>query len=145
MTTRTILDVGKITSGQWLIVHQDSDTGEKKGTTFYEGIVVFGSRAAEYGIDYHDWETLVDVAMHEFHFGVEVDDPTHLYNTDEKTAREAHMERVRKSKETIQYADPDNHLDKLKQAHFAAYNEETQRKRKQNVASLRERRAREKR
>lgn len=74
-------------------------------------------RVAEYGIDPSDFDTLLDVVLHEPHMTHTHLDPTFLYNTDQDTARAAHLERVRRSKQGVVHHDPDGLLDHIRRAY----------------------------
>lgn len=74
-------------------------------------------RVAEYGIDPEEFGTLMDIALHERFMGLQYTDPTFLYNTDEKTAREAHLARVARIKTRVSHEDPDNLLDTIQKAY----------------------------
>lgn len=77
----------------------------------------FFHRSAEYGIDPSDFDTLLDIAIHEHHFELSHTDPTFLYNTDEKTAREAHLARVDAAKKRVTHEDPANLLNVIRNAY----------------------------
>jgi hypothetical protein len=79
-------------------------------------------RSAEYGIDPSDSHTLLDVVWYELilmehNLHVRVDDPTFVYNTDQKTAREAHLARIEHGKTLVKHHDPSNLLDAIHQHH----------------------------
>jgi hypothetical protein len=77
----------------------------------------FFHRSAEYGLDPSDFDTLLDVVIHEHHFELHHTDPTFLYNTDEKTAREAHLARVAAAKQRVTHQDPHGLLDTIRKAY----------------------------
>lgn len=75
-------------------------------------------RAAEYGIDPADVDTLLEVVLHEpYMMGHDHTSADHLYSTDQDTARRALMARVREVKKSRNIHDPDGHLDQIRQAH----------------------------
>lgn len=74
-------------------------------------------RAAEYGIDPHDLDTLLDVVLCEPHMNVRHTDPMFLYNTDEETARNAHLARVADVRTRVMHADPGSLLNRIGQAY----------------------------
>lgn len=78
---------------------------------------IFHWRIAEYGIDPEDIETLLDIALHEQYIQLHHSDPTFLHNTDQETARLHHLARVKKSKQSVTHADPNNLLDVIRNAH----------------------------
>lgn len=96
-------------------------------------------RSAEYGVDPSDADTLLDIVIHEHHFELSADDPTFLYNTDEKTAREAHLARVAEAKTRVSHVDPDNLLDTIRGKHdpadprFAKYRDKVRTVRARNL------------
>lgn len=76
-----------------------------------------GWRSAEYGIDPTDIDTLIHVVIHEHHmFDLTHTDPTFLWNTDQETARKAHLRRVGEVMAKVTHHDPDNHLDVIRKA-----------------------------
>lgn len=74
-------------------------------------------RIAEYGIDVNDFDTLLDIVIHEQYVDLQHTDPTFLYNTDQETARVAHLARTAESKKIRTHHDPDNLLDVIRKAH----------------------------
>lgn len=75
-------------------------------------------RAAEYGIDPSDSQTLLDVVLHEPHMtGHDHTSPDFLYNCDQDTARESLTARVAEVKTRVTIADPDGHLSAIHAAH----------------------------
>jgi len=78
----------------------------------------FGWRAAEYGIDPADIDTLLDVVLHEVHMtNHDHMSADFLYNTDQESARRALHSRVAEVKNRIQIHDPHGHLDQIRRAH----------------------------
>jgi len=74
-------------------------------------------RVAEYNLDPNDIDKLIEVAIYEFHMTDNVhSNPTHLWNTDEATARQAHLGRVEAAKSRVVHLDPNNQLDVIRRA-----------------------------
>lgn len=72
-------------------------------------------RAAEYGLDPADINTLIDVSIYEFHMPDNVhSNPTHLWRTDQASARVAHLARVESAKSRVIHLDPHNQLDVIR-------------------------------
>lgn len=75
-------------------------------------------RAAEYGIDPADSQTLLDIVLHEPHMtGHDHTSPDFLYNTDRATARKALHGRVAEVKTRVQIRDPHGRLAAIHAAH----------------------------
>lgn len=75
-------------------------------------------RAAEYGIDAEDVQTLLDVVLHEQHMvGHDHTSPDFLYNTDQESARSALLDRVEQVRDRIQITDPDGLLSAVTDEH----------------------------
>jgi hypothetical protein len=77
-------------------------------------------RAAEYGIDPSDFDTLLEVVLCEPQMSLQHTDPAFLYNTDEKAAREAHLKRVADVRARVAHLDPDGLLDRIRAEHDPA-------------------------
>lgn len=75
--------------------------------------VIFTLRAAEYGIDPTDTQTLVDWVLHEKFVQMEYTHPSFLYNTDETTARTYMKAQIVQAKQSDIFVDPDNYLDAI--------------------------------
>lgn len=122
METRTITGVENtlidhpngVTEPVWNIC-MDIDDGRK--WTYIIPHCTFHWRSVEYGIDPEDFETLLDIALHEHHVNLQHTDPTFLYNTDEGTARKAHLARIAEAKTRVAHLDPQNHLDVIRKAY----------------------------
>lgn len=87
--------------------------------------VALWGRAAEYGIDPADAETLLDVVLQEIvmtDYGQSPaqDDPSFVYNTDEASAWTAHQARIRAAKDTVAHVDPGGHLKTICEHHAAS-------------------------
>lgn len=75
-------------------------------------------RAAEYGIDPEDSQTLLDVVLHERHMhGHDHRSPDFLYNCGRDQARRAMHRRVADVKTRVRVVDPDGHLDQIHTSH----------------------------
>jgi len=98
----------------WMI-DMASDDGTARAAGFPHSTLAW--RAAEYGIDPSDFDTLLDVVLHEPHMQHTVHDPTFLYNTDQDTARAAHLERVKQVRRGVVHLDPDGHLNRIQEAY----------------------------
>lgn len=145
--TRTITDVRPIdkaddlggTEPAWVV-----DIAREDGVAWCYAFPhsAFEHRAAEYGINPYDADTLTDVILQEFvmmdyGLGVDHNDPTFVYNTDEGSARTAHLKRVSDSKSIVAHVDPEGKLLVIKRRHLASVNMDSISQKKKNVASLR--------
>jgi hypothetical protein len=146
MITKTILQVRSNLPGAsrflW-IVHHDRGDGVLWDYAFPHDTLTY--RSAEYGIDPNDADTLLDVVLHEFHMEpaqIGPDHPQFLYNTDERTARRAHLARVQELKNTVSYEDPQSLLDLIKRHHLSSFDSRRHTEHRSLVASLREQRMR---
>lgn len=99
----------------WLVEMTDESSGQTVAHAFPHAALTY--RAAEYGIDLADVDTLLDVVLHEPHVELHHADPTFVYNTDRDTARRAHLARVAAS--PVRVSDPAGHLATIRQAHLA--------------------------
>lgn len=94
-------------------------------------------RCAEYGIDPADTDTLIDVILHEPHIDIGPHDPHFVFNTDEETARNRHLEKVNTSKKSISYKDPENHLQRLRDFHLKNHDPADTAAKRKKVVSMR--------
>lgn len=117
MQRRTITAVRKESIGSefaWII---EMDVEGALPWVYANPVHTLGLRSAEYGIDPNDVDTLIDIMIHEHHFQVPDSHPTFLWNTDEKTAREAHLARVADAKTRVTHLDPNNLLGIIRESH----------------------------
>lgn len=131
------LSAGSSSLPTWVIDYLDLD-GKIRSYVFPHAALTY--RAAEYGIDLDDAETLLDIVLHEHYMDPGEHSPYHpsfLYNTDEETARLAHLARVQKVKQYIAHEDPDNLLRIVTQHHVKHRNEALHSEHRAVVASLR--------
>lgn len=110
--TKNVSAVRQNDQGAWIV---DYDNASGHGFP----LEALACRAAEYGVDPTDTDTLLEILLHEPHVGVDQSDPTFVYNTDRDTARKAHLARVAAS--PVRVKDPHGHLDALRAAHLAAH------------------------
>lgn len=96
-------------------------------------------RAAEYGMDPDDSETMLDIILHELY----ITDMHHLhpkfvYNTDADTAREHYLSLIEDvKKNTVQVTDPNNLLKHIHQMHPRIRSRVTHERHKTVCAELR--------
>jgi len=128
-------DVSGVAQQSWIIEYEEE--GTRKAVGFPSALLEW--RAAEYGIDPQDPDTLLDIAIHERFFSLDTNDPNFLYNTDEKTARDVHLSRVAEVKRAAVLKDPDGLLEQIKQNHLRRHNTADHKARQAHVAELRHR------
>lgn len=116
-----VVDVGRVSFTPavtgWRVDYLRPD-GVRWCHVFPDGTM--GWRAAEYGIDLNDADTLLQTILHEQHIAVSPDDPAFLYNTDEETARIHHLAKVQASQKLTDYADPHGLLAQIRDHHRAS-------------------------
>lgn len=122
--TRTIVNVRNLTEEGNIVSHQpvwavemSLDGGKTQTHAHIFPHELLSWRIAEYGIDPNDFDTLMDIAMHEPFMAIVETNPDFVYHVDEKTAREGHLARVAALKKQYTHLDPDGHLSKIRAAH----------------------------
>lgn len=121
----------------WVVDYTDQD-GMTRNYVFPSSALTF--RAAEYGIDLSDAATLLDIIIHEHYMDpteFHPDHPEFVYNTDQETARSAHLNRVRKLKLQIVHEDPGDLLKVIREAHVRDNDRSLHESHRTLVASLR--------
>jgi hypothetical protein len=116
-TIQSIQDVrpSKNYPPRWLITYHDGFLPGWLHMVHHEAI---SHRIAEYGFDPNDIDTILNVILYEKHMDhLHEGHPKFLLNTDTDTAREHHLSQMEELKKKIVYTDPDNHLEKIRQAH----------------------------
>jgi hypothetical protein len=126
--TKTVLAVRTVGSGAWMVDYDDASAHGFPPETL-------SWRAAEYGIDPNDVDTLLEIVLHEPHVNLHHTDPTFLYNTDEETARAAHLRRVAASPVRVQ--DSNGHLEQIRMAHRSSFDPAQHSERCRQVAAIR--------
>lgn len=95
--------------GLWRLI-MDKDNGEKHATVFPH--FTLEARVAEYGFDPEDVDGILDIIIHEqfLNDGDHPDLPTLFKAKHQQEAREAHIERIRRTKEShtlvVPHSDP---------------------------------------
>lgn len=98
-------------------------------------------RAAEYGIDPLDSETLLHVVLHERFIDTRAENPEFLYNTDQRTAREAHLSKIEAVRTDVNVHDPDDHMQAIHTHHASTHDPLDHRRKSDSVAGLRDARS----
>lgn len=98
----------------WHIITKRSD-GER--FIFVCHSYLFAARAAEYGIDLGDVETLMDVRFMQTFNDIDETHPDFVYHNSEEHARKALLARVAAAKQEHQILDPKNLLQQVKDHH----------------------------
>lgn len=95
------------------LVQYTVDGGDNRGHVFPADTLEW--RAAEYGLDPQDRETLLEIVLYEpFLDSHSIDDPKHLFNAATiKEARDHHLGRIADLKAQHTISDPDGHLKKV--------------------------------
>jgi hypothetical protein len=115
----TVIEVRDMNNGKdepmWFVGLSHDDGTDPHGVAFPHA--TFHHRVAEYGIDSEDFDTLLDIALHEPYINLHHTDPTFLYNTDRETARLHHLARIQELKKTVTHEDPNSLLDTIRTAY----------------------------
>lgn len=131
-------------SGCWIVYH--TVPGMIPGThhAYAFPLMALGYRAAEYGFDPMDADSLIRFVLHEISDPrMQISDANHphfLYNTTEELAREAALKRLATVEADTVHHDPDGHLNKLKRAYLDEWTSDFHRSHQENVRSLRKHR-----
>lgn len=128
MTVKNVTVARQNEDGAWIVDYDDQSAHGFPVETL-------SWRAAEYGIDPSDADTLLGVVLHEPYVGLKHTDPTFVYNVDEQTARAAHLDRVAKS--PVQVKDPAGHLDAIRAHHLSTFNSQDHADRVSTVRQIR--------
>jgi hypothetical protein len=126
---RTILSVERLdelpdghphpAEGRWIIYFQED--GQPNQGAYCFPMMQLTARSIEYGIPINRTDDLLDVVLHELGnpgtMNLPHEHPEHVYRTDERTARDSHMRRLKQSRKELIHDDPNNLLDVLKTAH----------------------------
>lgn len=114
MIEKIVTDVQRPQPGTWSVIYRVGS--EQHEHRFPHEALHW--RAAEYGIDPADSATLLDIVLHEPHIDTRHENPDFVYNTDEESARLAHLAKIVTAKqESVQITDPAGHLDEIHGAH----------------------------
>lgn len=121
MLTKTVIAVErpqdpKLPPGEfWSVIFKNSDGIQQEHRFSHETLLW---RAAEYGIDPADSVTLLDIVLHEPHISTSHEDPEFLYNTDQDTARVAHLRKISVAKSSdVTIVDPKGLFSAIHKAH----------------------------
>lgn len=100
--------------------------------------ITWAARAAEYGLDPDDIDTLLDVCLHEHEFaGLDETHPDFVYSNAEERAREALLSRIAEAKKTNLIVDPDNLLQAIRDHHSHTPYAEFHRAHRERVQAIR--------
>lgn len=115
----TVKSVSRIPRlAHWQVLYEVAAGGGVRTTAHVFPESALGWRAAEYGIDPADTQTLLEIVLHEPHMvGHDHTSPDFLYNCDRATARRALLARVAEVKQRVSVTDPDGHLAAIHAAH----------------------------
>lgn len=119
MRTREVVSVGRpadprLEPGKWWSVVYRTEAGEHLAEHRFPHETLHW-RAAEYGLDPADAESLLEIVLHEPFIDTSHTSPDFLYNTDQATARTAHLAKIKAA--SVRIADPQNLLRTIHQAH----------------------------
>lgn len=129
-----VQDQGGQSEPVWFIDFSHPD-GTLHGYGFPQSTLM--QRAAEYGIDPSNVDTLLDVVLHEPYMSLQHTDPSFLWNTDQATARTAHLERVAALKQRLTIADPQGLLQQIRDHYMTTFDPAEHGRRVQAVAAIR--------
>jgi hypothetical protein len=99
--------------------------------------ITFAARAAEYGIDLSDIDTLLDICLHEGFEGIDHTHPDFVYNNHEDHARTALMSRIADTKQRHLVTDPGNLLQAVRKYHGENHHRSFHDQHRARVAGLR--------
>lgn len=129
-----VQDQGGQSEPVWFIDFSHPD-GTLHGYGFPQSTLM--QRAAEYGIDPSNVDTLLDVVLHEPYMSLQHTDPSFLWNTDQATARTAHLGRVAQVHKQVAIVDPQNLLQLIKDHYTTTFDPDEHGRRVQAVAAIR--------
>lgn len=118
----------------WVLVTKRADGSSH---TFSFPHIAWAARAAEYGIDPGDIDTLLDVCLHEGFEGINHTHPDFVYNNPEDHARSALLSRIADTKRRHLVTDPNNLLQAIRAHHGHTPHAEFHQRHRERVRAIR--------